>query len=760
MKKFLIIMLVIIGVYANISFASVGTKEETLYYTGITLNIDNEKIIPTDVDGFVVDPFIIDGTTYLPVRAISEALGKEVSWDASTYSVHIKDSDNSKSGATYSGDRTPREYQKNATLNYNNISIYINEKQIEPKDVSGNIVEPFIIDGTTYLPVRAVAQAFEKNVDWNGESKTVFITSVNKIANVKGVAIKIINDVVCTEILSDMPINTYKYYSLEEPNRLIIDLKDTDFAIDKTTQKINYDVIKQIRFGTQDGNVSRIVLDVDEFDKYTVVQNDDRTITYLALSENFELPTGDSKKDVLVASIGDKIYIPKDEDNDTSIDTPSGDTPSNEESGDTINGEDKPNENDDTQIKKDLATVDSIKYSPSNNKTKISITGKYDYNVFTLANPNRIIVDIKNAKLNVDVKDAISPNNKNISSIRFSQNDEEVVRIVFDVNSECDYTVTEKKGELSIEIEQTSYQNIEYVNKGTYATLILRDTDIKYFDTEKTTSNKYYITYSSRKFKSGTGTIETKDEFAEEITIKSNKITIYGEKNINYTIKQNGDDVVVTLKQKSESQKKIILVDAGHGGKDPGACNGTTYEKEYTLKIALKLYEMLQDTDNIEVRISRDDDTYIDREGRRDFQLENDDADLFVSVHINSLGNKNYKGTMVLFYDKPNEKEDYGITSKELATLVKDNIVKATDMIDRGVVSRNDIWVLEQNASGRIASDAGESRPVTNLPAILCEVCFISNDEEAARLKTDKFQQDVAQAIYDGVMEAIEVMDD
>ena len=166
MKKILIIMLVIIGVYANISFASVGTKEETLYYTGITLNIDNEKIIPTDVDGFVVDPFIIDGTTYLPVRAISEALGKEVSWDASTYSVHIKDSDNSKNGATYSGDRTPREYQKNATLNYNNISIYINEKQIEPKDVSGNIVEPFIIDGTTYLPVRAVAQAFEKNVDW------------------------------------------------------------------------------------------------------------------------------------------------------------------------------------------------------------------------------------------------------------------------------------------------------------------------------------------------------------------------------------------------------------------------------------------------------------------------------------------------------------------------------------------------------------------------------------------------------------------
>ena len=58
---------------------------------------------------------------------------------------------------------------------YNNIKIVIDGKQITPKDANGNTVEPFIIDGTTYLPVRAVAEAFGEKVDWDGTSNTVYI---------------------------------------------------------------------------------------------------------------------------------------------------------------------------------------------------------------------------------------------------------------------------------------------------------------------------------------------------------------------------------------------------------------------------------------------------------------------------------------------------------------------------------------------------------------------------------------------------------
>ena len=64
---------------------------------------------------------------------------------------------------------------KTAELFYNDIKIRLNGKELLPKDANGNAVEPFIIDGTTYLPVRAVGNALGLNVGWDGETKTVIL---------------------------------------------------------------------------------------------------------------------------------------------------------------------------------------------------------------------------------------------------------------------------------------------------------------------------------------------------------------------------------------------------------------------------------------------------------------------------------------------------------------------------------------------------------------------------------------------------------
>ena len=64
---------------------------------------------------------------------------------------------------------------KTVTAVYNNIKIFVDGEKITPKDANGNTVEPFIIDGTTYLPVRAVASALGKEVDWDGTSNSVYI---------------------------------------------------------------------------------------------------------------------------------------------------------------------------------------------------------------------------------------------------------------------------------------------------------------------------------------------------------------------------------------------------------------------------------------------------------------------------------------------------------------------------------------------------------------------------------------------------------
>ena len=67
---------------------------------------------------------------------------------------------------------------QNITITYRNIKLYIDGVLITPKDPNGNVVEPFIYNGTTYLPIRAVGEAFGKEVHWDGDTSSVYVGQV------------------------------------------------------------------------------------------------------------------------------------------------------------------------------------------------------------------------------------------------------------------------------------------------------------------------------------------------------------------------------------------------------------------------------------------------------------------------------------------------------------------------------------------------------------------------------------------------------
>ena len=69
--------------------ATTGDVQKTLSYNDIKITLNGQEITPTDANGQYVEPFIIDGTTYLPVRGIASALGLEVGWDAATKTVQL-----------------------------------------------------------------------------------------------------------------------------------------------------------------------------------------------------------------------------------------------------------------------------------------------------------------------------------------------------------------------------------------------------------------------------------------------------------------------------------------------------------------------------------------------------------------------------------------------------------------------------------------------------------------------------------------------
>ena len=336
------------------------------------------------------------------------------------------------------------------------------------------------------------------------------------------------------------------------------------------------------------------------------------------------------------------------------------------------------------------------------------------------------------------------PNNKNISAIRFSQNDIDIVRVVIDLKSEADYEVDENGKIIEVKLEEISTDKLQYETHDNYATLTLYDVSKSIFiTTESSRKNTFTLKFSTSKFNPKEETLDIDDDFVENIEIESGKIIIKGVGDTEYSMKKDGSDVVIKMKMKNDSNEDfVVLLDAGHGGSDPGACNGEHYEKVYNLAIMLKLMEMLEETDGITVYASRTDDTYIDRDGRVAFATAYDDADLFVSIHNNSMAKKEYTGTMVLYYDNVYEK-DYGITSKEFASRVQEHLVADLETRNWGTVSREDLWVLYYS----------------ELPSILCEVAFMSNDEEVERIASEEFQETAARAIYNGIMEAKEQME-
>lgn len=147
MKKLCIVALILIFAFSLTALAS-----------DVTVKLNGEVLSMHDANGAEVEAFISDGTTYLPVRAISSALNVEISWDEATRSVFLGEK----------GDVS-------ASLG-DSVNIYVNSVKLNPTDANGKAVAPILRDGTTYLPVRAIAQAFAKKVDWDAQNRAVLIS--------------------------------------------------------------------------------------------------------------------------------------------------------------------------------------------------------------------------------------------------------------------------------------------------------------------------------------------------------------------------------------------------------------------------------------------------------------------------------------------------------------------------------------------------------------------------------------------------------
>jgi N-acetylmuramoyl-L-alanine amidase len=178
-------------------------------------------------------------------------------------------------------------------------------------------------------------------------------------------------------------------------------------------------------------------------------------------------------------------------------------------------------------------------------------------------------------------------------------------------------------------------------------------------------------------------------------------------------------------------RNRIIVVDAGHGGTDPGAIGAGTNEKTVVLSVAQKLKEKLQSA-GAKVIMTREDDTFKTLAERVEIAKKHY-AELFVSIHNNSASSSKAYGTET-YYDtstNPNGYESY-LLAKE----IQSQIVKNADMYNRGVKD-NRFYVIRNN----------------DVPSVLVELGFISNSNDAKKLTSNYYQEIFAQSIYNGIVQ-------
>ncbi|NIM91209.1 MAG: AMIN domain-containing protein [Candidatus Aminicenantes bacterium] len=353
----------------------------------------------------------------------------------------------------------------------------------------------------------------------------------------------------------------------------------------------------------------------------------------------------------------------------------------------------------------------NIRYWTHPNFTRIVIdTGKLrEYVYKELSNPDRIYVDVYQAKLNPILHGKnILVNNEYISQIRIAQKTTSTVRTVAD-----------------LDFEKIKHYRVYHL-----------------FDPFRIVIDIYPQI-------GRTGSPSTKSSTPPKPTEEG------------YTmIRQLGLGI------------RRVVIDPGHGGSDPG-CVGKKglKEKDVVLQVSLLLKKLLSTRKDLEVILTRETDISMSLDDRPVIANQKQ-ADLFISIHANALPNTRFSGVETFYLNFSRDPKVNEIAARENATSTK-NIGEMTEIIKKIVrnskiveskelakrIQKQLVKQLSQKYSG-INSLGVKGGPLWvliggEMPSVLVEISYLSNPRDEARLSSPQYLQEVARGIYDGILEYI-----
>lgn len=637
----------------------------------------NAPEINVKIDGKTMTPkdmpaVSIDGRTMLPMRQIAQELGCEVVWNEAAQQVYVVNDDYTLVFTI--NNKTGQQNGKNFSMD----------------------VPPMIVNDRTMLPVRALATALDLNITWDDATRTVNIAekkaaqpsvpstpSVPTTPAAPSITLNKVNVPASKTAGQVFSIQANgKITDWEEVivanDKIVLDFYGAKSGLASKITATNSSIVSAVRTAqhtAEDGTTyTRVVLDLSAKKKYEVTESAD----------------------------GTKVIVTFDK-----------------------------------------VTVEDISCKHKNDRDIIEIEGDgaLGANVFTLSDPTRIVVDIPNVESELDD----SLNIKDLEYVfagRSGMFTDTTLRLVFEVGDLTEYSYSEDDNGGTLTIFRSSLQHMTYNGAK----------DVLYLDKEdsfKAGSVKLEDHYLNGYFDVtlpkdlsdvyGEGTYAIGDDVIESIEVftKGGKTTLrFRQNRIScYSITEEKDRYVIHVKNPQDVYDKVLLLDAGHGGKDPGASGNGLVEKSLNLTMLQKVNAELDK--DIKVYLTRNGDTYPDNASRA--RNASQVADAMVSIHMNSSTNALVNGTETLYKNHAND-TGATLTSKQLAQLIQNHIIDATGNNNRGIVHRTDLLILNS----------------TTVPAVIVETAFLSNAGDALKLSQESYQDLVAEAIADAIEEAFD----
>lgn len=230
--------------------------------------------------------------------------------------------------------------------------------------------------------------------------------------------------------------------------------------------------------------------------------------------------------------------------------------------------------------------------------------------------------------------------------------------------------------------------------------------------------------------------------------------------------------VGLSAQNKQVVELKTVVIDAGHGGHDPGATNGKFYEKNITLSVARRLGDLIKKNyPSVKVIYTRSDDRFVELYKRADIANKNN-ADLFISIHVNSAGNRSARGHETFVMGQDMSKSNFEVCQLENSVItLEEDYTSNYQGFDPNNPESYIIFTLLQNSHleqsldfATLVQKYASHGPISNnrgvkqdnfivlwkctMPAVLIELGFISNQSDMNALTDKTCQQNIAGNIF------------